>query len=204
MLSLIQKDDLNLYLESSPAVDYNIPEIQEKARELSGGLDQVPMVENIYNFVRDEIHHSMDLGKDLVTCRASDVLREGHGLCFAKSNLLAALLRFKGIPTGFCYQRLVHEDDFILHGLNAVYMGDEWFRLDARGNHEGINAQFSMGQEKLAFQTYEAGEEDYTIIYSEPDSSVIHALCHSKDVQEVMHRIPKSINIKKVHKELND
>lgn len=62
------------------------------------------------------------MGSDEVTCRASEVLKEGHGLCFAKSNLLAVLLRFMDIPVGFCYQTLVHEDGFVLHGLNAAYL----------------------------------------------------------------------------------
>lgn len=42
-----------------------------------------------------------------VTCSASDVLQHRSGICYAKSNLLAALLRKEGIPTRFCYQRLI-------------------------------------------------------------------------------------------------
>jgi len=42
--------------------------------------------------------------RDVVTCSASEVLREGTGICFAKSHLLAALLRAVGIPAGLCYQ----------------------------------------------------------------------------------------------------
>jgi hypothetical protein len=83
MLSLIQKDDLNAYLELSEVVDYNNPEIQLKARELAQGLEQVEMAKTIYHFVRDEINHSLDIGSDEVTCRASEVLKKGHGLCFA-------------------------------------------------------------------------------------------------------------------------
>lgn len=126
MISLIQKDDINQYLESSEWIDYENPEIQEKARELSQDRAGLEMVENIYHFLRDEIDHSMDAGQDLVTFKASEVLKEGHGLCFAKSNLIAALLRLLEIPTGFCYQRLVHEDGFLVHGLNAAYLEGRW------------------------------------------------------------------------------
>ena len=143
MLSLIQKDDLNAYLKPSEVVDYNNPEIQLKAWELAQGLEQIEMAKSIYHFVRDEIHHSLDIESDIVTCQASDVLKEGQGICFAKSNLLAALLRFMDIPTGFCYQTLTHEDGFVLHGLNAVYLDGGWFRLDARGNRADVDAQFS-------------------------------------------------------------
>ena len=159
MLSLIQKDDLITYLEPSEAVDYNNPEIQLKARELAPDPEQIEIAKTIYHFVRDEIDHSLDIGSDVVTCRASDVLKEGHGLCFAKSNLLAALLRFMDIPAGFCYQTLTHEDSFVLHGLNAIYLDGGWFRLDARGNRADVDAQFSMDNESLAFYPLEEGEK---------------------------------------------
>ncbi len=173
MLNLIQKDGLKEYTRSSQWVDYETPQIQKKALELSQDLDGPEMVENIYNFVRDEIDHSMDASQDMVTFKASEVLKEGHGICFAKSNLLAALLRFMGIPTGFCYQRLVHEDGFLVHGLNAVYIIDKWVRMDARGNNHDIDAQFSMDKDKLAFPIQEVGEEDYPYVCSNPDAGLL-------------------------------
>ena len=193
MLNLIQKDDLKEYTRSSQWVDYETPEIQKKALELSQDLDGPEMVENIYNFVRDEIDHSMDASQDMVTFKASEVLKEGHGICFAKSNLLAALLRFMGIPTGFCYQRLVHEDGFLVHGLNTVYIKDKWVRIDARGNYQDIDAQFSMDKEKLAFPIQEEGEEDYPYIYSNPNSRVIEVMLRSRTVEEAYRNIPTSL-----------
>ena len=193
MLSLIQKNDLNAYLELSEVVDYNKPEIQLKARELAQGLEQVEMVKTIYHFVRDQIDHSLDIESDEVTCRASDVLKKGHGLCFAKSNLLAALLRFMEIPTGFCYQTLTHEDGFVLHGLNAVYLSGEWFRFDSRGNRADVDAQFSMDKEKLAFYALEEGEVDYPYIFSKPDKRVIRVLSTLRSVDEVMNTLPTAL-----------
>jgi transglutaminase-like putative cysteine protease len=193
MFFLIQKDVLKLYLESSAVVDFHNPEIQKKALELSQNIDMLEKVENIYHFVRDEIDHSMDAGQDMVTFKASEVLKEGHGICFAKSNLLAALLRFMKIPTGFCYQRLVHEDGFIVHGLNAVYINDKWVRMDARGNNNGIDAQFSMDKEKLAFPIQEEGEKDYPYIYSHPHSRVTEAMVKSENVEEAYKNIPTSL-----------
>lgn len=193
MLNLIQKDGLKEYTRSSQWVDYETPQIQKKALELSQDMDGPEMVENIYNFVRDEIDHSMDVGQDMVTFKASEVLKEGHGICFAKSNLLAALLRFMGIPTGFCYQRLVHEDRFLVHGLNAVYIMDKWVRIDARGNYQDIDAQFSMDKEKLAFPIQEDGEEDYPYIYSNPHSRVIEVMVRSRTVEEAYRNIPTSL-----------
>ncbi|HOI39729.1 MAG TPA: transglutaminase-like domain-containing protein [Methanobacterium sp.] len=193
MLNLIQKDGLKEYTRSSQWVDYETPQIQKKALELSQDMDGPEMVENIYNFVRDEIDHSMDAGQDMVTFKASEVLKKGHGICFAKSNLLAALLRFMGIPTGFCYQRLVHEDGYLVHGLNAVYIIDNWVRMDARGNNHDIDAQFFMDKEKLAFPIQEVGEDDYPYICSNPDGRVTEAMVRSKNVEEAYKNIPTSL-----------
>ena len=54
----------------------------------------------------------------------------------------------------------------IYHGLNGVYLSDygKWIRLDARGNKEGVNAQFSVETEQLAYAVRpEMGEEDGTL-----------------------------------------
>ena len=87
---------------------------------------------------RDEIQHCMDFRRLEVTCRASEVLEAGTGFCYAKSHLLAALLRANSIPAGFCYQRLSIDGvwpPFSLHGFNAVWLPDfGWYRIDARGN----------------------------------------------------------------------
>lgn len=99
--------------------------------------------------MRDEIAHSADIMAQPATFKASDVLKEKHGICFAKSNLLVALLRSQKIPAGFCYQSLILDDEkypyLVLHGLNSVYIEEinRWIRLDAMGNFNGIDAQFS-------------------------------------------------------------
>ncbi|TLS80196.1 transglutaminase family protein, partial [Photobacterium damselae subsp. damselae] len=73
------------------------------------------------------------------------VLEAKIGWCYAKSHLFAALTRTNGIPTALCYQYLncneYKKDEFSLHGLNAVYLDKYgWYRLDPRGNKEGVNA----------------------------------------------------------------
>ena len=66
------------------------------------------------------------------------MLEAGHGICFAKSHLLAALLRCKSVPTGYCFQKLILDDEtapiLVYHGLNGVYIKElkKWIRLDAR------------------------------------------------------------------------
>ena len=97
---------------------------------------------------------SWDIQSSRVTCKASDVLYYKEGICYAKANLLAALLRSQGIPTGFCYQRLMLFDTpdkgYCIHALNAVYLAsiNRWIRLDARGNKPGVKAEFSILHEQ--------------------------------------------------------
>jgi len=145
-----------------------------------------------FEFVRDDIFHSWDIQRKKVTCRASDALLYKVGICYAKSHLLAALLRSQGIPTGFCYQRLIlfdtPEKGYCIHALNAVYLSthNKWIRLDARGNKEGIDAQFSTKEEKLAFPIQKTlNEIDYPLIYVKPHPKVVSALKSSVNALEM-------------------
>ncbi|CAJ1493055.1 hypothetical protein MU0083_000116 [[Mycobacterium] kokjensenii] len=79
-----------------------------------------------------------------------------------------------GIPAGLCYQRLVDGDGHVLHGLVAVYLDGAWHRQDARGNKDGVDAQFCLGTERLARPVDESlGEIDYPQLYVSP----VLALC---------------------------
>lgn len=71
----------------------------------------------------------------------------------------------------------------IYHGLNGVYISEynRWIRLDARGNKEGVNAQFSIDEERLAFPIRpEKGEEDILIVFPEPDVKVLNKMREKK------------------------
>ena len=190
-LQLNQINDMEDYLKYSEILDYQDPIIQKKALKMSrDSKNKFETIKNVYEFVRDEILHSLDINGQKVTFRASEVLDNGHGICFAKSNLLAAMLRFLGVPTGFCYQRLTHEGSYILHGLSAVFLDGKWYRLDSRGNKECVNAQFSVNGEKLAFPVSQDGEIDYPGIYSKPVESVVTAFNGVGTVGELMKKIP--------------
>jgi len=177
------------YLESSEYIDWDQPEILAHAKYLSDvESGKVEIAKKCFEFVRDEIKHSWDYRLDPETYRASDVLAQGTGYCYAKSHLLAALLRANNIPAGLCYQRLTITDvpPFCIHGLNAVYLdGFGWYRIDARGNRKGVFAEFSPPHEKLAFPIVTPGEVDFKEIWSEPLSIVIDVLKRSKNYQDV-------------------
>lgn len=178
------------YLTPSKYIDCTDKSIIMKANEFKEkAKDEIDLIKMIYEYLRDEIKHSWDVQNKLVTKSASEVLEKGVGICWAKSNLLAALLRACQIPAGICYQRLtlgdVPETGFCIHALNAVYIKtlDRWIRLDARGNKEGIDAQFDLQRERLAFPVRkDIGEEDYGIIYAEPSDKLMKVLEENTDV----------------------
>ena len=121
------------------------------------------------------------------------MLQHRTGYCYAKSHLLAALLRANKIPAGLCYQRLTITDapPFCLHGLNAVYIAElGWFRVDARGNKEDVTAEFCPPIEKLPFATALEGEADLPEIWAEPLPDVVKVLTRSHSYQEVANNLP--------------
>jgi transglutaminase-like putative cysteine protease len=138
------------------------------------------IAQRCFEWVRDEIRHTQDHSLQDVTCTASEVLEAGHGFCYAKSHLLAALLRANGIPTGFCYQRLALDANgasHCLHGLNAIHLPNVgWYRVDARGNRPGVDAQFEPPVERLAFSLNAPGEADLPEVWVEPLPLVVQTL----------------------------
>ncbi len=136
---IIESEYLEDYLLELDVVNYSNRIIKDKIEELFNSTQtDVEKAKIAFEFVRDEISHSWDIQGEKVTCNASDVLKYKQGICYAKSNLLAALLRSQGIPTGFCYQRLMlfdtPEKGYSIHAMNAVYLKShsKWIRLDAR------------------------------------------------------------------------
>lgn len=186
---------MDKYLETSEIIDWERPEVLKKAKALAQGFtDSIDIAEACFIYVRDEIRHSNDYQLNPVTCKASDVLKHKTGYCYAKSHLLAALLRANGIPAGLCYQRLTIENNkppFCLHGLNAVYLtGIGWYRLDARGNKKGVNAAFTPPVEKLAFPIVTEGEADFPEIWSEPLPEIMNVLNSSDSFRQVAENLP--------------
>ncbi len=183
------------FLEETNLIDYSNKAIQELAKTLSKGCKtDIEIAKNCFEYVRDKINHSGDCKDNITTYKASDVLKHKTGWCYAKSHLLASLLRANNIPTGFCYQRLscseYKEDVYCLHGLNAIYLEDYgWYKVDARGNKEGVNAQFNPPTEELAF-TLGKNEFDLPNTYEEPLRVVIKALKRNKTYNEMINGFP--------------
>lgn len=183
------------FLRSTEIIDWQHPAVAARARELAAGLtDPAAIAARCFQYVRDEIRHTADDGSSVVTCAASEVLQHKSGYCYAKSHLLAALLRANGVPAGLCYQRVSMDEEgqrFCLHGLNAVLLPDiGWFRIDARGNKAGIEAEFSPPVECLAFSIGLAGEADLPEVFADPLPVVVEALRAYRDAAELGEHLP--------------
>ncbi len=191
---------LNGYVEDTIVVDWQTPIVYEKTRALTAELSGIDdRLRALFEFVRDEIHHSFDIETDELTCNASQVLRAGHGLCYAKSHLLAAMIRGCGIPAGFAFQRLRSDADpgrFALHGFVGVYLADRerWIGLDPRGNTDDIDTTFSLDAPSLAYTPDpELGEETQTLVYSKPVKHIVEMLSKAGSLERARRTLPDSV-----------
>ena len=201
-MNIIQHSNkIEEYLKEDEVIDYKNEALVELADTLfEKANNELEYIKIVYEFVRDNISHSADINEDIITCTASEVLKACQGICIAKSLLLAALLRCKSIPTGFCYQKLILDDQtapiLVYHGLNGVYIKEfeKWIRLDARGNKDGVNAQFSIETEQLAFPIrQEMGEVDSFVVYSKPDVKILEKLRQNKTRTELWDNLPTEL-----------
>ena len=194
--------DINIFLAEDRYVDFSSRVIRDKVTSLFYGIDtSVEKAKTAYEYVRDEIPHSFDVQADVITAKASDVLIYRTGICHAKSNLLAALLRAQNIPVGFCFQHIVlsAEDSlrYCVHCYNAIFIDNHWIKVDASGNTNGKNAQFSLAEPQLAFSNRSNYDEYFWEgIYAKPHSDTMLMLEKANSLQDVIDNIPDCVHEK--------
>ncbi|MCR5803133.1 MAG: transglutaminase-like domain-containing protein [Clostridia bacterium] len=211
-----QRHDFNKYLEASEYINKDDPKVRiiaqycyERAVNAVEKQDpeayfdpELEIARQCFLLVRDEIKHSHDIGSNKVVLKASRVLEEKEGLCFAKANLLCALLRANNIPAGIGYQYLrldTPDSPLILHGLVFAYLdaAGGWIRMDARGNREDIHAEFSPDpdNEKMAFNTDPGlGEMDIPFIYAAHDKIVIMKYNRHDNLNDLWNDLPDKLS----------
>ncbi|CAM5663378.1 Transglutaminase-like domain-containing protein OS=Streptomyces glaucescens OX=1907 GN=SGLAU_03955 PE=4 SV=1 [Streptomyces glaucescens] len=190
-MQLIQSTpDLSAYLAADEVIDHHHPLVRETAAHLAENVDDsYDYARAAFEFVRDAIPHSADTGDPRVTWRASDVIAQRTGICYAKAHALAALLRAEDIPTALCYQKFE-----AVHGLVAVRFKGAWHRLDPRGGKPGAGAWFSLAGEGLAFTADpDSGELDYPTLYAEPHPLVVRALKAAPDRAHLSRTLPTAL-----------
>ena len=130
----------------------------------------------------------MDLPVDRVPCSASEVLAARTGLCFAKSHLLAALLRGNGLRAALAYQRLPRGEGLVLHGIVACELPSGWYRCDPRGNRPGLDARFTPPEERLAYH----GPQVVAVpgLFSDPLPVVVLTLRRCRTFAEISANLP--------------
>ena len=188
------------YFEAKGPVNSNEPRVSFVADHLMGQISvrleqlapgenppwpdpETAVVQLTYDYVRTKIKDSAPENSTRLTWKASEVLSEHEGTCYGKANLLAALLRKNGIPTGFAYQyrRDSETGRLVLHALNAVYLESlgGWLRLDASCDTPSAGPSPLMTSlADMATADHEAyvcpiqpelGEDNLPIIYAQPD-----------------------------------
>ncbi|TJZ44102.1 transglutaminase family protein [Streptomyces piniterrae] len=192
-MDLIQNSpEISAYLAASEVIDHGHPLVQATAATLRADApDAYAYAKAAFEFVRDTIPHSADSGDMRVTWRASDVLEKRTGICYAKAHALVALLRTEGIPAALCYQKLD-----TVHGLIAVKLPgeDRWARQDPRGNKPGVDAQFRLDREQLAFLAQpESNELDYPVLFAEPHPVVLQSLQQAVDRPHLWQTLPTEL-----------
>ncbi|WP_405641258.1 transglutaminase domain-containing protein [Streptomyces sp. NBC_00019] len=197
-MELIQNTpDLSAYLAADEVIDHDHPRVRETAARLAAeAADSYAYAQLAFEFVRDTIPHSQDSGDMRVTWRASDVLEQGTGICYAKAHALAALLRAEDIPTALCYQRLADDDGdgHVVHGLVALRFNGAWHRQDPRGNKPGVDARFSLEGERLAWiPDPQSNEVDYPVLYAEPHPTVLSVLQAAPDRPSLWKTLPSAL-----------
>ncbi len=141
---------MNQYLEPTPAIDSDHPEVVRFARQHSDALaSQADQAIALYYAVRDRFRYDpyrLDLSLDGM--RASRTLELGYGWCVTKATLLAACCRAIGIPSrvGFAdvrnhlsterLRQTMGTDIFHWHGYTSIHLNDQWVKATPAFNRE--------------------------------------------------------------------
>jgi transglutaminase-like putative cysteine protease len=183
------------FLEPTEIIDSAAPTIVAAAAEIAGDAHtDEEVARRCFLWVRDTIRHSSDHKVSVVTCTASDVLKHRAGFCYAKSHLLAALLRARRVPAALCYQRLAYDSSasaFFLHGLVAIHLQQHgWYRVDPRGDKPGIASGFSPPVERVPYRPRLAGERDVPGRFADALACVASTLRTLPTADEVRANLP--------------
>lgn len=186
---------MDAFLRATDVIDSAHPAIVAAAAEIVGdATDDEVVARRCFEWVRDLVRHSLDHACGIVTCRASQVLEHRTGFCYAKSHLLAALLRARNVPAALCYQRLAFDESpstFFLHGLVAVHLKRHgWYRVDPRGNKPGVTSGFNPPVEELPYTAHRPGEMDVPGRFPDALPAVIRTLERCQTAAEVRANLP--------------
>ena len=122
------------------------------------------------------------------------------GFCYAKSHLLTALLRANSPCPGRLCLSAAGPGRARRHLLPPrtecrVVPDVGWYRLDPRGNREGLRAGLDPPREVLPFPCVVPGEQLFLGIWAEPFQGVVDALRRHRTRAELETNLPDAIDL---------
>jgi hypothetical protein len=120
-------EEMKKYLEPTPLVQSDHPEIQAKVKEIISPNDT--MVVKTKKLV-EWVHKNLQKRPVLSVPNALEILRHRVGDCNEHAMLLMALARAAGIPAQMEAGIVYHRGRFYYHAWNALYFGS-WVTADA-------------------------------------------------------------------------
>jgi len=135
-----KKNDMEVYLRPTFAIDSDHEHILETAEKLTGGCssDEEKAVKLFY-FVRDSIHYNVYMISVFIEdFKASRILEWGKGYCVQKAVLLTALGRASGLPSRLVFAKIKNHripahvlekfpaNIFPRHGYNQFFLNGRW------------------------------------------------------------------------------
>jgi len=188
-------DQIKAFLQFDEVVTID-DRIRSKTDEVAASGTDEEKAKAIFEWVRDEIPHSKDIGEERVTCTSTEAFENGTGICFPKSHLLASMMRHVGIPCGFCYQVFENplasdSERLSLHGLNAIYLDSKsaWYRIDPRGNRDDISCVFDLDAGRLPFPEMRFLDD---CVYASPLSDVVNGLRDADSITALWPHLPST------------
>ena len=80
---------VDIFLQETPYIDFSSPIVRDQSKALFKSVNsELEKVRIAFEFVRDQISHSIDVSAPVVTARASDVLKHKTGIFCVRDNRL--------------------------------------------------------------------------------------------------------------------
>ncbi|MDA0989538.1 MAG: transglutaminase-like domain-containing protein [Verrucomicrobia bacterium] len=124
------------YLESTPFVQADHPDIRQVARSIvKGGMTDREQAFAIYEWVHKNVRKEITISLP----SALDVLKTKAGDCNEHTYLYTALARSVGLPTRIMIGVAYHKGAFYYHAWPAVYVG-RWVEMDPTWGQPTVDA----------------------------------------------------------------
>lgn len=152
ILPIEKKEDIDIYLQPTPYLQSDAPEIKAKAMEIAGNEKSAyKAAKKIRAWVSANMKPQADIG---IARPALDVLKVKAGVCRDYAVIFASLARAAGIPTKVVAGIVYMNGSFYYHAWVETYVG-EWVAFDATQKTDFVDAthiKFAEGDATNMFE----------------------------------------------------